>query len=240
MIKKNYIIKVIAVIVTLCTAIFIFCNIYKCNLYKTYNDILIKYNIANKKSDNDNVLREEAVVSISKILGATDLWATYGINGSNPALIEGYSDYPDFAKDYDKVSLGYMGLVYTVVAAIDIEKYGYPIKLRPKDYITQREALEYILVCVENENANKNKSIINRALYEKIIGLSDLISFADLDKPIDRKQYNKLMYNLLCHRRYLYLEKGNIFIQHDLDSYSGTSITYKEYLDSIQSAMTDK
>lgn len=202
-------------------------------------NLLYRYNIINKSEQSEFVLRDEIAVSLPKILGIMDDYSQMGINGDHP-LIMLYSDYTDFYSQYDDIVLGYIGFSVTVIYGIDEEKYGYPVALRPKDYLSKRDALEYLLKCVENENADKNKSIINRALHEKIIGLSDLISFADLDKPIDRKQYNKLMYNLLCHRRYLYLEKGNISIQHDLDSYSGTSITYKEYLDSIQSAMTDK
>lgn len=201
-------------------------------LNKKHEKILYNYNIITISDKTDSVLRSEMAISISKMLGVTDDWAVRGINGDHP-LITLYSDcYINLYGKYNDTTLGYIGLSVNVIYAVDEKKYGYPVELRPDDVLSKREALEYILFCVENDNANKN--IINRALYEHVIGLDDLIGFADLDKPISRKQYNNLMYSLLNHKRYLYLDRGKISAQHDLNSYFNSSISYKQYLDELK------
>lgn len=232
MIKKSCIVRKIVIFVVLFIGIFSFCKIYSYKEYRTYDSILIRYNIVNKTYQKINVSRAEAIISLSKILGASDDWASRGICGTNPALIETYSDYPEFVADYDNLSLGYMGLLSSVICAVDTEKNGYQIKLRPKDNITKKEALEYMLFCIENKNADKNKSIIYRAINENLIDYRDLISFSRLNDSISEKQYHKILYNLLNHNRYLFLNKEtNLYIGYDLDSYFDTSMSYKQYLD---------
>lgn len=206
-------------------------SIINIGLNKKHEKTLHNYNIINISDKTNSVLRSEIAIAIPKILGVTDDWALQGINSGNPSLIEVYSDYSDIYGEYDKTTLGYIGFSVYIVCSAD---GGYQSELRPNDILSKREALEYILRCVENDNADQSKNVINRALRERIIGLDDLISFADLDKPISRKQYNSLIYRLLNHKRYLYFERGKTSAQHDLDSYFNSSMRYKQYLEELK------
>ena len=199
---------------------------------KKHVDLLMSFDIVRSPTQEKTVSRGKAIIQLAKVLGVSDSWAERGVYGTNPALVEAYSDYAGFSGDYSDLELGYMGLCSHVICGVDKEKYGYPIELRPKDFLTKQEALEYMLFCVEEQNPDKNKKVLYRARDNNIIEVFDFMSFTELNSYISEKQYNKLLYKLLNHKRYLYLTKERaLYVEHDLDIYNDSAITYKKFLE---------